>query len=76
MDVESGYDEEYLWTMAATDGSLKLPTHAEVLNDGRQDLHYVLQRFGRHQLAEHLMIPQRVLLEITDKMLQIDDHDS
>lgn len=76
MNVESGYDEEYLWTMAVSDGSLKLPTHAEVLNDGRPDLHYVLQRFGRHQLAEHLMIPQRVMLEIDDKMLQIDDHDS
>lgn len=76
MNIESGYGEEYFWNVAATDGSLKLPTHAEVLNDGRPDLHYVLQRFGRHQLAEHLMIPQRVMLQIDDNMLQIDDHDS
>jgi len=43
MNIESGYGEEYFWNVAATDGSLKLPTHAEVLNDGRPDLHYVLQ---------------------------------
>lgn len=76
MNIESGYGEEYLWNVAATDGSLKLPTHAEVLNDGRPDLHYVLQRFGRHQLAKHLMIPQRVMLQIDENMLQINDYDS
>eukprot|EP01018_Ginkgo_biloba_P033610 Gb_14125 [translate_table: standard] len=68
MSLKLGYDEELLWREATKDGCLKLPTHTQVLNDGRPDLHYVLQRFGRHQLAQHLMIPQRVMLQINDDM--------
>ncbi|XP_057832968.2 uncharacterized protein LOC131043756 isoform X1 [Cryptomeria japonica] len=66
MSLEAGYNEDDIWEEAAIDGYLRLPTYPQVLKDGRPDLHYVLQKFGRSLLAEHLKIPQRIMLTISN----------
>ncbi|KAG6550698.1 hypothetical protein Mapa_007795 [Marchantia paleacea] len=48
--------EDMVWNDAAEARTLEIPTQASVLKDGRSDLRYLLQKFGRKHLAEYLDI--------------------
>lgn len=54
---ESAKDRgEAIWAEALERGLLRLPKQADILEDGRSDLRYALQKFGQEAIADRLGI--------------------
>lgn len=47
---------EAIWKEAVEKGFLRLPKQADILEDGRRDLRYALQKFGQEAIADRLGI--------------------
>lgn len=47
---------EAIWAEALEEGLLRLPKHADIVEDGRRDLRYALQKFGQEAIADRLGI--------------------
>lgn len=53
---DAEHRRERIWAQAVKEGSLRLPKQADILEDGRRDLRYALQKFGQESIAERLGI--------------------